>query len=188
MSHHSINSTNSAKNSLTTELVRVTGFDHSHQPGFARLEVEAMPKSTCGSCSAQNTCGHGVMHKWFSRKTPKFSVKVATEQLEQIEIGQWVEIGIADDAIIRASWLVYILPLLGLIFGSSLANSLLGAEVYSILGGGIGFFAALAGIHFYQPGLNNDVENKQTGLSKSNYEPILVSIKPVLSEQPLVLR
>ncbi|WP_289031121.1 SoxR reducing system RseC family protein [uncultured Paraglaciecola sp.] len=83
--------------------------------------VETQIKSTCGSCEAQSNCGTGSIAKAFVRKKELLRFKVN----ETVSLGQKVKIGIPEESILKASLLVYLIPLSVLLLSAVLMQSLL---------------------------------------------------------------
>ncbi|MFT5924164.1 MAG: sigma-E factor negative regulatory protein RseC [Paraglaciecola sp.] len=87
--------------------------------------VETQIKSTCGSCEAQSNCGTGAIAKVFAskRETLRFRLN------EIVEVGQKVSLGIPEENLLKASAMVYCLPLFALIL-----SVLIGQSVFPLLG------------------------------------------------------
>ncbi|AGH45929.1 SoxR reducing system RseC family protein [Paraglaciecola psychrophila] len=87
--------------------------------------VETQIKSTCGSCEAQSNCGTGAIAKVFAskRETLRFRLN------EIVEVGQKVSLGIPEENLLKASAMVYCLPLFALIL-----SALVGQSVFPLLG------------------------------------------------------
>ncbi|WP_158970421.1 SoxR reducing system RseC family protein [Paraglaciecola sp. L3A3] len=143
-----------------------------NQTGAQVIWVETQIKSTCGSCEAQSNCGTGAIAKVFANK--RESIKFQYDGA--IDIGQEVKLGIAEESVLKASILVYILPLLVLIFSAVIAQSVLPiigltAEIWLII---VAF--SMAGvtyklIHIYM--------NKQ---SCDKFQPKILSVIPLESQ------
>jgi sigma-E factor negative regulatory protein RseC len=134
--------------------------------------VETQIKSTCGSCEAQSNCGTGAIAKVFATKREKltFSYQGA------ISIGQQVKLGIPEQSLLKASSLVYILPIFVLIFSAVLAQHILPligltSEIWVIASAFLAAGLAFKGINVY---LN------QTNFV--DYHPKILSVLPVDSE------
>jgi sigma-E factor negative regulatory protein RseC len=87
--------------------------------------VETQIKSTCGSCEAQSNCGTGAIAKVFAskRETLRFRLN------EMVEVGQKVSLGIPEENLLKASAMVYCLPLFALVL-----SALVGQSVFPLLG------------------------------------------------------
>lgn len=83
--------------------------------------VETQIKSTCGSCEAQSNCGTGAIAKVFAtkRETLRFRLN------EIVEVGQKVSLGIPEENLLKASVMVYCLPLLSLVLSALAGQTLL---------------------------------------------------------------
>ena len=104
--------------------------------------VEAVQKSACESCSAQKGCGTSALSK-LTGKTSRIRVLTGTVQSQNLDLGQDVTIAIPEDVVVKASLLVYLVPLITSLIGLwSMAPigdffSVGGAFVGLIIGGGI---------------------------------------------------
>lgn len=101
------------------------------------LLLEGIQRSACGACSARAGCGHRLLGRF---KTPTIKAALAADDAFNYAPGQYVEVGIQEDLIVRASLLLYLLPLLGLLLGAGLVDYWRGAEWVTISAGVIGFF------------------------------------------------
>jgi sigma-E factor negative regulatory protein RseC len=83
--------------------------------------VETQIKSTCGSCEAQSNCGTGAIAKVFAskRETLRFRLN------EFVEVGQKVSLGIPEENLLKASAMVYCLPLFALVLSAVIGQSIL---------------------------------------------------------------
>lgn len=87
--------------------------------------VETQIKSTCGSCEAQSNCGTGAIAKVFAtkRETLRFRLN------DIVEVGQKVSLGIPEENLLKASAMVYCLPLFTLVL-----SALLGQTIFPLVG------------------------------------------------------
>lgn len=99
------------------------------------LWVEGIQRSTCGACAARMGCGHRLLGQ---RKTPTIKAAIAPEDRFNYQAGQSVEVGIREDLIVKASLLLYLLPLGGLLLAAALANAWPGKEWLTICAGAAG--------------------------------------------------
>jgi sigma-E factor negative regulatory protein RseC len=83
--------------------------------------VETQIKSTCGSCEAQSNCGTGAIAKVFANKRETLRFRLN----EMVEVGQKVSLGIPEENLLKASAIVYCLPLLTLVLSAIVGQSLL---------------------------------------------------------------
>lgn len=120
--------------------------------------VECISKSACGSCHAADNCGNSSIAKAFKPHTNRFQVKMKYPVLP----GQRIQIGLPAQSVVRSAMLVYLLPLVVMVFGVAIAVGLFGnsdgvALAGCAIGAVIGFFGARFGAkkmekkHQYQP-------------------------------------
>lgn len=134
----------------TGKVVRVVG---------DRVWVEAEQRSSCGDCSAKMGCGHALIGKALGGRLNTVQVRAALG----VQTGDCVVLGVREDALLRSSLAVYLLPLAGLILGAVVGTALFvnGGDLPALLGGGLGFAAGMwwvrgfggraAGTEKYQP-------------------------------------
>lgn len=97
--------------------------------------VETRRQSTCGGCSANAGCGQGLMDK-IGVRASRGHVRALCDL--QLQVGDEVVIGVAEDWLLRSALLVYLLPLL-LFFVCAGSMQWLGfAEPWVIVAGGAG--------------------------------------------------
>ncbi len=108
-------------------------------------EVETERASACGSCSAKGACGTSLLSKVFGSKHSH--VRVLNPVGAQA--GDRVIVGLDESALLKGSFLFYIVPLLFMFVlamaGQWLAQHyfFLAAEPFSIAGGLLGLLAGL---------------------------------------------
>ena len=105
--------------------------------------VETLRKSTCSSCSANATCGQGLMDRLGVGRQRGYVRALCSLQLS---VGDAVVIGVREDLLVRGSLLVYLMPLLGLFAGALLMQSTGAAEPWVIVSGFAGMFLAWYGV------------------------------------------
>lgn len=132
---------------MIEERGRVVGVE----PGAAW--VETIRRSTCGSCQARAGCGQALLERLGARGRRGF-IRVISDQA--VHVGDEVIIGLPEDAVLKASALMYVLPLLMLFLFSFLADLAALAEVWIILSAaaGLAFGFALAGWHTHRTRAN----------------------------------
>ena len=125
------------------ERARVVAVQLEDNRKTARVWVEAFAKSTCGDCNASDTCGQGVLSRWFERKARCYAVECDRDQAALLNVGRWVEVEIPEGVLSKASMLVFMLPLLCMLAGAALLNALYGHELGVALGGAFAFWLGL---------------------------------------------
>ncbi len=107
------------------------------------LWVETVQRSACHVCAVQKGCGQGVLAR-FVGNSAVIRVLPGECDLVDIQENDQVIIGIPEDVLVRGTILLYLLPLLMLVTGASLAAMLsisdffvaIGA-ILGLLGGGL---------------------------------------------------
>ena len=77
--------------------------------------LETSVKTTCSSCHVQQGCGTSVIAKAFSAKTELLKLRTPIALVP----GQQVKIGIPEEFILKASFMMYGIPLLVLILSAA---------------------------------------------------------------------
>lgn len=112
--------------------------------------IETQRQSGCQSCSSRGGCGVGIMQKALNRRQHK--VRVQTDL--PVQVGDHVRLLLPAAALVQASVLMYLLPLLGLIVGAVVGQSLSASDGGAIGGAVVGFTAVLLLIARQQNGLS----------------------------------
>ena len=103
--------------------------------------VETVRKSTCSSCSAKSGCGQHLIEKY--RNSNSHSYIRATAGHLALKKGDEVIIGIPEHSLMKASMLIYLLPLLAMMLALWGASSMGAGDLMTImlalLGLGLGF-------------------------------------------------
>jgi len=108
-----------------------------------RVWIEAERQSSCGGCSAASGCGTQVLKGVFGRR----SLRLPADDTTNAQVGEQVRFGLREEALLRGSLAVYLLPLLALM-GGALLGEVLGpqwgwgdSEGPSLVLGGLGLAA-----------------------------------------------
>ncbi|MCB1687303.1 MAG: SoxR reducing system RseC family protein [Halioglobus sp.] len=108
---------------MLTESGRVVGLESDG------LWVETIRRSTCGTCSAQKGCGHGLLNRIAEGKRGYIRVLPGEHPVSHYKIDDQVLISIPEEVILRGSIIAYVLPLLTMLAGALMAvNWLPGSE------------------------------------------------------------
>lgn len=151
---------------MIEEIGTVTAVDNDH------IWVETQIKSTCGSCQVNDNCGTGVVAKAFAPKTERLILRCR----QRAKIGQQVKLGIPEQHLLAASALVYMLPLVVLLFSVLLAQFLMpviGAESELWI---IGFSAVSTYLSFRWVKAHLSQEHSH------KYQPKLIALLPHKSQ------
>ena len=83
-----------------------------------RLLLQAQTQSACGSCSVNKGCGTSLLAKVVGQKFTHFQA----ENNINAKVGDTVIVGIAEDALLKASLMMYIVPVLFMLISALLAD------------------------------------------------------------------
>lgn len=130
--------------------------------------VEAMSKSSCNHCSARQGCGTASLQEWFNRSPNRLRITAKPG----FSVGDRVVIGIPEQALVKGSFMIYMLPLVALIAGAMLGaavNDWLGwdsKDGASIIAGFVSFALSFRVIRRYTLKFSN----------RSDYQPVLIRL------------
>ncbi len=124
----------------TEETVKVTLI----KDGFAYVETSAA--SACGSCASKSSCGSLNFFSSSQKKSPKAGLKVRNTL--NLQIGDRAVLALSSEKILLGTFLMYLLPLVSLLLTASIAKSL-GGEILSTVVGLMGFIITLIFVKNY---------------------------------------
>ncbi len=120
--------------------------------------VETIQQSACESCSAQKGCGQSLLAK-ATGKTTAIRVLPGDCNLQEVRVGDEVDIGIPEQVIVNGTLLVYLLPLLMMVVGAVVVGSAYEGDISTAIGGVLGLSGGslLVRLHSYYNKNNNEV-------------------------------
>ena len=123
------------------------------------LWIETIRQSVCGSCVAQKGCGQQLLAK-FGAQPGYLRVLSSNGGISQYAVGDWVTVGIPKTAVVKASLLVYLVPLIAFITFAASAHVLSGNDFISIIAGisGLIFGGLLVRLYSFQQRHNTDFQ------------------------------
>jgi sigma-E factor negative regulatory protein RseC len=104
--------------------------------------VEVERRGGCGTCASGGGCGTSALARWFSRR----SAQVRLHATLPLRPGDAVVVGLDEGALLRASLLLYLVPILGLVMGTAAGDALAGpggGDWPAVLGGLAGLAVGL---------------------------------------------
>lgn len=120
---------------MITETGHVLEIDAGHAWVACRRQLE------CERCARGQGCGGGVIGRMLGDRLHR--VRVATGGLP-LEPGDQVRIGLDEEAVMRAAFVVYLVPLVAAIGLGALAWGLFGSDLSAALGTAAGLAGGLA--------------------------------------------
>lgn len=132
------------------------------------LWVETIRQSTCGSCSAQKACGHGLMNKMADGRRAYIRVLVGDCDVSDCRVDDQVAFSVPENVILRGSFVVYLMPLLTMLAGAAGL-----AQVLPHWGDGAAAVGAIGGLV-----LGFALVRLHAALTRGNtdYQPVLVEV------------
>jgi sigma-E factor negative regulatory protein RseC len=103
--------------------------------------VESDRTSSCQACSANKGCGQRALAEYAGRRTERLFIE--NPMGIPTAVGDRVTVGIEEDSFLRASLLLYTLPLLLLFLGGYLGSMYSETEVPAIIGSLCGLILGL---------------------------------------------
>lgn len=115
------------------------------------LWVETIRQSTCGACTAQKGCGHGLLNRVGAGKRGYIRVLPGQVDPGACKVNDRVTIAIPEEVILRGSMIVYMLPLLVMLVLAGLASSLWPdvGDRAALMGAGLGFAFGVALVRWH---------------------------------------
>ncbi len=98
--------------------------------------LETLPKAACPRCEAGNGCGGGILAQAFANKTHRLSIN----KNKPLKLQQSVQLGISSSILIRASIILYFLPLLMMVIAAIVVGNFMNDhDLYTVLAATGGF-------------------------------------------------
>lgn len=127
--------------------------------------VETVKQSACGGCSARNGCGQALLASVGEGK--RSVICVDNPHALSVRQDDQVVIGVAEQAFMRVSLLMYLVPLLSLFFGAALASGLELGEPAVIASAAVGLVAGLLLVRYVS----------RTLFKSCKYHPVLLKVQ-----------
>jgi sigma-E factor negative regulatory protein RseC len=163
---------------LLVETGRVVGVE----PDF--IWVETVKASVCGSCAARAGCGQRLLAGGGRRGVLRV-VSGPGLSAADCRIGDEVRFGLAESAVLRASFVVYSLPLCGTLGGALLSQAMSpgsgdGATLLGALAGLLGGLAAVrwhAWRHAGDPALQPVLHERSPARCSPETAPLAIGVE-----------
>ncbi|PFG09463.1 MULTISPECIES: SoxR reducing system RseC family protein [unclassified Marinobacter] len=126
--------------------------------------VQTIRQSVCQSCSARSGCGQRVLAAASGGRANQVQVLNTLN----VGVGDEVTLGIAEQALLQASLLVYALPLLLMVAASMAASQLVpGSDGVAIVAAGFGLGAGFVVARLWQRRMPGDYQPHLMKVSKN---------------------
>jgi sigma-E factor negative regulatory protein RseC len=119
--------------------------------------VQTRRQSSCNSCAARNGCGQGLISQVLPGREHCIRALVDRRLMPQLALGDIVSITVPDEVIVRASLVVYMVPLLLLIVGAFSGTLVVPGDGGAISGGLIGLLLGTACVRWHAVAVREDL-------------------------------
>lgn len=159
---------------MLTETGRVVGIETDG------VWVETIRRSTCGVCSAQKGCGHGLLNRISEGKRGYVRALPGEQSIDDYKVNDQVLISIPEEVILRGSFIAYILPILSMLAGAVAASHFLVGQqdVLAVLGAAGGLVLGFTLVRWH------GVYHRQDPA----FQPVLLSIDSSVVESVTILK
>jgi sigma-E factor negative regulatory protein RseC len=141
------------------------------------LWIEAIQKSTCGSCVAQKGCGQTLMSR-LGVKPVYIRVLLNGREADDYRVGQSIDIAIADDVVVKTALFTYFSPVICSLVFASVAYSLHGGELTTLLSAIVGLVTGMFAVRIYAKRHHDD----------PRYQPVIIGENTLIaSETPRII-
>ena len=131
------------------------------------LWVETMRTSTCGSCSAQKGCGHGLLNRVGAGRRNYLRVLPGELPIADFAVDDRVRIAIPERVLVVGAVVVYLVPLLALLVGTVLGSRLGAGDAGAVAGALVGLLAGLGLVWLHGRISRNDTEMQPRVVSRT---------------------
>lgn len=107
--------------------------------------VETERQSTCGACAANKGCGTAVLGKVFGAR----QMRVQARSQIPLQVGDEIIIGVEENALVKGSFAVYVVPLLMMFLGALCGKWVANSEHISVLMGLLGLLVGFAWLRVF---------------------------------------
>lgn len=118
--------------------------------------VETQRQGSCQACAAKKGCGQGLMSQVMPGREHYIRALGEASQLQQLTVGDVVSIDVPDDVILKASAVIYLIPLLMLILGMFIGTAVLAGDPGAIVGGALGLACGAGLVRWHAYSVRND--------------------------------
>jgi sigma-E factor negative regulatory protein RseC len=103
--------------------------------------IQMQRHNACSGCELNNGCGTGAIGRLLGHRSKPLSIR----NRDNLKSGDRVVLGMPDKAFLKASLLIYGLPLAGLMSAGMISQWLFAdSEIYVVIFSAVGFIAGLA--------------------------------------------
>jgi sigma-E factor negative regulatory protein RseC len=111
-----------------------------------RVLIKYRRSSSCGGCSEKAKCATGQTQQALPESNQ--SVWIEHSSSLSLVIGEWIEVGIEEHHFLRGVFLIYFVPILGLVIGALLGDVLQFGDFGTSVFSGGGFLLSLLMVRY----------------------------------------
>lgn len=111
--------------------------------GSKTLTVICQQQSSCHACAARNTCSSAIFSKVMPSRTHQFQVVLPENNQIEFKPGDWIEIGLEEESLVKGALLLYVMPLISMLIFAFIGLYVTGTEGGSILFSLLGLVSGL---------------------------------------------
>lgn len=131
----------------------------------ATLEIER--RTACGLCGQTRGCGNAAWGKLLGHNSHGFTA----ENPVDAKVGDSVVVGINEQAVLNSAFYLYIVPLMGLLIGTVLADYFFDNQLYVILAAAVGLAAGFVWVKGHLIG-----KNKSGAAYNKKYQAVILRL------------
>ncbi|MBI5191875.1 MAG: SoxR reducing system RseC family protein [Nitrospirae bacterium] len=122
-------------------------------------KVRAVRGTSCGSCASKSLC----------KPSSGSDTNVVIEAKNELgaSVGEMVEVSMRSKTFLTASFIAYMVPLIGFFIGSFVGKAVTGSDPYAALSGILFMIIFYVGIWLYN----------KSALKDGKYNPVIISVK-----------
>jgi sigma-E factor negative regulatory protein RseC len=126
--------------------------------------IEAARTSACGQCQAADSCGQKSLSEWAASKMA--NIEIVNPNRLSVNVGDSIIVGINEGGFIKASALIYLLPLILMVITGVVAQALSQPESLIITSSFVGLAVGFCVVRFFGKKLE----------TRHAYRPILLRV------------
>lgn len=145
----------------------------SRADNLTTLEIER--RTACGLCGQTRGCGNATWGKMLGHNSYSFTA----ENPVDAKVGDSVVVGINEQAVLSSAFYLYIVPLIGLLIGTLLADYFFNNQLYVIVGALVGLLLGFLWVKGHLIG-----QNKSGHSYNKKYQAVILRLANDAARQP----
>ena len=119
--------------------------------------VETLQKAACDTCSAKAGCGQRLLASSVMKNMSQIKATVPEGGQRIWSVGDYVEIGMEEDALVSATFFAYLIPLFALVLGALFGHYVGQSDAFAVAGAaiGLGFGGFVSRVYSFRQSVNH---------------------------------